>query len=175
MPRKVETIATDPKNADPSIAMVDREIGHRKFKVTQYHVITGLAVMARVTNLVMPLLGKLSPYLEKDGEGGLRLKSTEPADLAVPLATIFSSVGDDKLVGLVRDLLRQTQVFIYAPDGTVSLRPLDTDAAINRTFGGDLKTILAVCAFSIQVNFADFFRGTGEAKGATPETPSHSS
>lgn len=177
MPRKVETIATNPDNRDPEIVMEDREIASRKFKVIQYHVITGVAVMARISNIVMPLIGSLAPYLEKDDEGGLKLKSTEPADLAVPLARIFSSVGDDKIVPLVRDLLRQASVFVYAPDGTVSLRALDNDAAVNRTFGGDLKTLLAVCAFSIQVNFRDFFRGTAAGKGKPVATaaPSQSS
>ena len=170
MPRKVETIATDTRNHDPEIVMEDREIQGRKFKVIQFHVITGIAVMARITNIIMPVLGRLAPYLEKDNEGGLRLKSIDPANLAIPLATVFASVGDDKIVDLVCDLLKQTSVFVYAKDGTVTLRKLDSSANINRTFGGDLKLLLAVAAFSLQVNFKDFFKGAAAKATAEDET-----
>jgi hypothetical protein len=52
------------------------------------------------------------------------------------------------------------------------LRKLDNDGAINLTFGADLKSLLAVMGFSLQVNFGGFFGGNGVA--AKPETPNPS-
>lgn len=160
----------------PSPAPLNEEtedIGEFKVSTTQLPVMSSLPVMARIANIAMPILGQLAPFIEQTADGELRMKKMDPQKMAPALAAIFAQIGEDQIVSLARDLLRTTKVMRTLPNGERKFADLDSDAAINAVFGGDLKTVLAVMAFALKVYFASFFSGRGSNDAAaTTETES---
>ncbi len=159
------------RSADLNIVTETREINGFAVTCKQLPVVRSLKLMAKVANIAMPIMGQLAPFLEPDGEGGVRLKPVDMDKLAVPMASIFAKVGEDNIQSLMRDLLMSTSVMIELDDGQRALKQLDSDDMINMVFGGDLKTLLMVMGFSLQVNFRSFFPagGPSAAKGTKPK------
>lgn len=150
----------------------DANVSGYHLECTQFDVIRSLKMMAVVAPIVMPMIGQFAQFMEPDGDGGVTLMDLDKIDttkLALPLASIFSSIGPDKIVKLARDLLEDTQAMTHDEKGQSILRQLNTESDIINVFGSDLKGMLMAMGFSLKVNFASFFSGsgTGAKKPAT--------
>lgn len=119
-------------------------------KTTQLPAMRGLALYSRLGRVDMPV-----PIL-----------ATLDRDSSAPLEVGFSHMPHDEVAALVREILAST----HCTHGG-KITPLGSDDAIIRVFSGNLKQLLAVCWFAVQVQFADFFAAASDTASASDEAP----
>ena len=115
-----------------------KRIGDSEYKVTQLDAIKGRRVLARLTRVAAPVLGKIS--------------ADKPTNIADILSALGSSLEDD--VDFFCDSL--------APSTEVSETGSNKSPRLSDVFAlhfaGRYSEMLQWLQFAIEVNFADFFR-----------------
>lgn len=145
-----------------AIKTQEKTIAGRQFRCQQLPARRAMRLAVKLGRLFGPAVTKAL--------GGAGPKATI-ADLNVgglseALTLLFERLTESEADLLISDLLAST--FIQAADGTwVELLPvLDLELA------GNLKAIFGALAFSVEVNFGDFF---GVVRGALPRSTSQPS
>jgi len=122
--------------------------------VTQFSALRSLRLMARLGGLLAPMLSALEML------DGVDLKSDIPLRQLQPLVMqLFETLTPETAVSLAGELLLSSSV-IYE-DRKVEL---NDSSRIDLVFGGNLIGLLKSLAFSIEVNYRDFFGGTPAAE-----------
>lgn len=130
---------------------------------TETRVIDGLEVTT--TQLPAMRAGPLYARLGGANAPVPLLATLDPASVG-GVQMLFSGLPPDDVGPLVREILASTHVI---HEGKVT--PLLADDPINRVFSGRFKLLLAVCWFSLQVQFADFFEAASAMASDSPSEP----
>lgn len=109
---------------------------------TQLPSMRALALSTRLLKVVAPAMAHA---------GGLSMAS-DIADLAPALAALAGQLEPELVQSLTRELLAFTTVEMSG-----KVMQLSTEEAINLAFAGRLMTLFKVLAFSLKVNFENFF------------------
>lgn len=122
-----------------------REISGLNFTVQQFHVFEGSVLGGRLFKLLGPAFGEM-------------MTAGMAGDAAPIIHMLCDRVEPDELPGLFIEILRKTSVELEAPTGKKA-KPtlLNSKEAMVATFKGDITSMFKVLAFSLEVNFQDFF------------------
>lgn len=121
-----------------------RVIGGLDVTVTQFDAMRSLGLTARLGKILVPALIAAEGVSMQD----------DVRALAPALAELFSNLDPAGAQDLARQLTAGTAVVKEGKQFS-----LGSDDAINLAFDGDLRTLLEVMKFSLEVNFGDFFSG----------------
>lgn len=125
-----------------------KTIGSVDISITQFEAMDGLPMGLRVAKIFGPVLIHASGLSEDDNID----------KLAPVVETLFTSLEADVVRQLARDLLGCA---ICTVDGKlvdfVASTPREIDLKINMVFGSSVINLIKACAFSVEVNFSNFF------------------
>jgi hypothetical protein len=101
------------------------------------------------------------------------VKATADVRELVPAADkLFDSLTPEMAMSLMKDLFATVTIVRTRADGVAEKSDLcHGQAMVNRAFRGDLKAMLVALKFAFEVNFGDFFDGSGLV-GLAAQTPS---
>ena len=138
---------------------VTRDIDGLDVTVTQFAVSRTLPLLATLMQVAGPAIGKLAPML---GGGMAGLGKTQVDALAPALVALAGGLAEVQAAKLLADLLGGTIVVATDDNGKLVKHDLSGGTgAIDRAFDGRLMTVFKVAAFALEVNYGDFFGGTG--------------
>ncbi len=140
-----------------STVIQEKEIDGYVFRVTQLPAMKSLRMFARLGKLFGPAITK--------GLAGMDIKDLSKLDvglLGAAFGELFTSVSENDLESLTRDLLAATTI------DNVLLLPV-----IDLKLQGQPLTILKLLAFALEVNYKSFF-DAARALGASRAAPSTS-
>lgn len=154
MAAATETLALELRGESGSIS--------RTFMVTQLPPIRAYKLAARLARLFGPAIGPLLSAAGKGGlaslqgalnspKGNLGAIDLDLSKLGETIKSLFLSLDDSEIEGLVRELL----VTCTCNDGMQFIQM--TVENFNALFAGDLAASLKLLVFAAKVNFADFF------------------
>ncbi len=119
-------------------------IGDLEFDTSQFPAMLSFTLLAKVAKIVGPALGalqKLDPSTELSG---------------VAMAGAFAGVDPKDATALIPEILSETAVYM---DG--KFIQLNSKSNIDLVFSGRLMVMFQVVGFVLQVNYGDFFEGSG--------------
>ena len=132
---------------------------------TESRMISGMEVRAQQLPAMKALglltrLGRvLGPALAKAGDIPELSLEMDTSDLAPVIGELFSATDDDQVVALTKQILACTSVI-----ADEKIYHLCDRGAVDDVFAGDLMALLQTIAFTLKVNYGDFFAALGAGK-----------
>jgi len=138
-----------------------RIIGGRQTTSSQFPAMTATGLSVRLIKLIGPSLAHI---LSADVQSMEELMKKN-VDIGLIVADLLMALDEDKVLSLVRDLLKNTTVVHNG-----ALVELGNDVTINMVYTGDLGSLMDTVRFAIQLNFANFIKGVSALKDAVHQT-----
>jgi len=138
-----------------------RIIGGRQTTSSQFPAMTATGLSVRLIKLIGPSLAHI---LSADVQSMEELMKKN-VDIGLIVADLLMALDEDKVLSLVRDLLKNTTVVHNG-----ALVELGNDVTINMVYTGDLGSLMDTVRFAIQLNFANFINGVSALKDAVHQT-----
>lgn len=135
-----------------------------RVETTQYAAVRAYRLWARL----LPLAASALPRLALKSLRAADLADTELAYFAPALAAIASQLTADSAESLMLDVLAGTNV-TFTRGGKPAQVTLDSTAAIDEAFDGNVGGLLKAMAHALRVNFAGF--GIGASGQSGPAAP----
>jgi hypothetical protein len=142
-------------------------VGALRIQTTQFPAVQAFRLWARILPLITPGLGRL-PALRS-----LKLADLGEFDVGAflpALGTIVAQLTPDLAESLMYELLSETEV-TYPRGGKLAALKLNSQAAIDEVFGGDVGALLRTMKHALEVNFAGFGIGASTGLGGIPDAP----
>lgn len=97
---------------------------------------------------------------------------SDAVDLMPAIKTLFDQLTPELAETVMLESLSCTSVVRVDDAGKKFNTDLTSVKAINKAFAGNLKAMLLTIKFALEVNFGDFFAGSGVGESAEIPTPS---
>ena len=144
-----------------------RQVKSRKFHngdvefeltVTQFEAMQGLPLAIKVGQIIGPALSQFIGFSGED----------EVEELVPAIQSFFSTLKPAEITELVRELLGGSHAIVNGKMiDFVAASTREINEKLNAVFGSSIISLIKACAFSVEVNFRDFFdllRGLNLAK-----------
>ena len=154
----------------------DKVIGENEYKVAPFSAIEALKLKATLLKYLSPAIGKALAGISAVKGKDLMNTAIDGGAISEALSSLFESLDEDTLMGLLKRLLRNVTAIIgtggngqkqavYFVDGK--------EESFNIAFQGHILDVYKVVYFVLEVNYPDFFvLFQGRLTGTPPTTPS---
>jgi hypothetical protein len=144
----------------------EKTIGNYNYEVRPFRAMEAIRLKSYLLKIIAPTTGRIITAFdldEKKGVANLSDSSIDGAQLGDALEKLFSELGEDELVKLIKKILKNTSVKITDEDGKERTFFFDStnnekfENAMDNVFKRNILSVYKVMLFVLEVNFPDFF------------------
>lgn len=148
---------------------VNRLIGPLDVTTTQHGSTAAGVLLVKLMKIAGPAIGEIAPLLNAAKGGSLEdIAALDVKVLGPALMVLAEQLDAASFEKLLVDVLRGTIVIANDGNGQVKHDLSAGRQAIDAAFDGRLRDMFAVAAFALEVNFGDFFGGSGPGAPSPP-------